>query len=171
MRQRLGIALCLINNPKFIILDEPMNGLDPSGFIEVRELILSLASQGITFLISSHILGELDKICNKVGFLSHGKLLEEISMEELHKKTRNNTKIIFRKIDDINENIIEKLDLHDYRIEGNNLFVYDQIDINLIMRVLVSENIELESITSSSESIEDYYFKIMREAQQNEKIA
>ena len=171
MRQRLGIALCLINNPKFIILDEPMNGLDPSGFIEVRELILSLASQGITFLISSHILGELDKICNKVGFLSHGKLLEEISMEELHKKTRSNTKITFRKIDDINENIIEKLDLHDYRIEGNNLFVYDQIDINLIMRVLVSENIELESITSSSESIEDYYFKIMREAQQNEKIA
>ena len=171
MRQRLGIALCLINNPKFIILDEPMNGLDPSGFIEVRELILSLASQGITFLISSHILGELDKICNKVGFLSHGKLLEEISMEELHKKTRSNTKITFRKIDDINENIIEKLNLHDYRIEGNNLFVYDQIDINLIMRVLVSENIELESITSSSESIEDYYFKIMREAQQNEKIA
>ena len=171
MRQRLGIALCLINNPKFIILDEPMNGLDPSGFIEVRELILSLASQGITFLISSHILGELDKICNKVGFLSHGKLLEEISMEELHKKTRSNTKITFRKIDDINENIIEKLNLQDYRIEGNSLFVYDQIDINLIMRVLISENIELESITSSSESIEDYYFKIMREAQQNEKIA
>ena len=171
MRQRLGIALCLINNPKFIILDEPMNGLDPSGFIEVRELILSLASQGITFLISSHILGELDKICNKVGFLSHGKLLEEISMEELHKKTRSNTKITFRKIDDINENIIEKLNLHDYRIEGNSLFVYDQIDINLIMRVFVSEDIELESITSSSESIEDYYFKIMREAQQNEKIA
>ena len=68
-------------------------------------------------------------------------------------------------------NIIEKLNLHDYRIEGNSLFVYDQIDINLIMRVFVSEDIELESITSSSESIEDYYFKIMREAQQNEKIA
>ena len=69
------------------------------------------------------------------------------------------------------ENIIEKLNLQDYRIEGNSLFVYDQIDINLIMRVFVSEDIELESITSSSESIEDYYFKIMREAQQNEKIA
>ena len=96
---------------------------------------------------------------------------EEISMEELHKKTRSNTKITFRKIDDINENIIEKLNLQDYRIEGNSLFVYDQIDINLIMRVFVSEDIELESITSSSESIEDYYFKIMREAQQNEKIA
>ena len=90
---------------------------------------------------------------------------------QISDKTRSNTKITFRKIDDINENIIEKLDLHDYRIEGNNLFVYDQIDINLIMRVLVSENIELESITSSSESIEDYYFKIMREAQQNEKVA
>ena len=59
-------------------------------------------------MISSHILGELDKICNKVGFLSHGKLLEEISMEELHKKTRSNTKITFRKIDDINENGFER---------------------------------------------------------------
>ena len=171
MRQRLGIALCLINNPKFIILDEPMNGLDPSGFIEVRELILSLASQGITFLISSHILGELDKVCNKVGFLSHGKLLEEISMEELHKKTRSNIKITLKKGEDINEDLINKLQLKDYRIEGNNILIYDQIDINHLIRVIVSENIELESITSSSESIEDYYFKIMREAQQNEKIA
>lgn len=171
MRQRLGIALCLINNPKFIILDEPMNGLDPSGFIEVRELILSLASQGITFLISSHILGELDKICNKVGFLSHGKLLEEISMEELHKKTRSNIKITLKKGEDINEDLINILQLKDYRIEGNNILIYDQIDINHLIRVIVSENIELESITSSSESIEDYYFKIMREAQQNEKIA
>ncbi|MGN1295648.1 MAG: ATP-binding cassette domain-containing protein [Bacilli bacterium] len=165
MRQRLGIAICLINNPKFIILDEPMNGLDPSGFIEIRELILNLASQGITFLISSHILGELDKICNKVGFLSHGKLLEEISMEELHNKTRSNIKITMKKITDINEELIKKLQIQDYRIEGNSLLVFDKVDINNILKIIVDDGIQLEAISNSNESIEDYYFKIMREAQ------
>ena len=78
MRQRLGIAITLINEPEFIILDEPMNGLDPKGFIEIRDVILELNKEGITFLISSHILSELDKICNKIGFISHGKLIKEL---------------------------------------------------------------------------------------------
>ena len=76
MRQRLGIAITLISNPKFIVLDEPMNGLDPKGFIEIRDVILKLNSEGITFLISSHILSELDRICNKIG----GKKYRHVSV-------------------------------------------------------------------------------------------
>ena len=81
MRQRLGIAIAIVSKPKFILLDEPMNGLDPQGFVDVRETIMKLNKEGVTFLISSHILSELDKICNRIGFISHGKLIEEITMK------------------------------------------------------------------------------------------
>lgn len=86
MKQRLGLAMALISDPKFIILDEPMNGLDPVGIIKLRELFLKLNKErNITFLISSHILSELDKVATKYGFISRGKLLLEIDAEEIHK--------------------------------------------------------------------------------------
>lgn len=84
MKQRLAIALCLISDPEFILLDEPMNGLDPVGIKKMRELILKLnQEQNITFLISSHILSELDKVATRFGFISHGKLLQEITHKEI----------------------------------------------------------------------------------------
>lgn len=87
MRQRLGIAMALVGNPEFIILDEPMNGLDPQGIIEIRELIQKLNKENdITFLISSHILYELSLIATKYGFISHGKLICEITADELHEE-------------------------------------------------------------------------------------
>ena len=84
MRQRLGIAMALVGNPQLIILDEPMNGLDPEGIVEIRELILKLNhEQNITFIISSHILGELGKVATKYGFIHQGRLIEEVTQEEL----------------------------------------------------------------------------------------
>ena len=83
MRQRLGIAVLLLNKPRLLLLDEPMNGLDPQGIAELRELIVELNKQGITILISSHILSELEKVATYWGFISHGQLLQEISAEDL----------------------------------------------------------------------------------------
>ena len=77
MKQRLGIAMALINNPKLLILDEPTNGLDPVGIAELRELIKSFTNDGITVLISSHILSEIDQVADKVGILVNGKLAYE----------------------------------------------------------------------------------------------
>ncbi|WP_316043763.1 lantibiotic protection ABC transporter ATP-binding subunit [Anaerococcus sp. Marseille-Q5996] len=77
MKQRLGIAMALINNPKLLILDEPTNGLDPVGIAELRELIKSFTNEGITVLISSHILSEIDQVADKVGILVNGKLAYE----------------------------------------------------------------------------------------------
>lgn len=89
MKQRLAIAMALISNPKFIILDEPMNGLDPLGIMQMRELFIELnQNHNITFLISSHILSELDKVATKYGFISRGKLLLEISADEIHKSNK-----------------------------------------------------------------------------------
>lgn len=74
MKQRLGIAIALINNPKLLILDEPTNGLDPFGIQELRELIRSFPKQGITVILSSHILSEVEQIVDQIGIISGGVL-------------------------------------------------------------------------------------------------
>lgn len=80
MKQRLGIALALVNNPKLLILDEPMNGLDPVGIQELRALIQSFAKQGITVVVSSHILSEIEQIADHVGIMVDGQLVYEESL-------------------------------------------------------------------------------------------
>ena len=161
MRQRLGIAITLISNPKFIVLDEPMNGLDPKGFIEVRDVILKLNSEGITFLISSHILSELDRICNKIGFISHGRLLKELSIEELHSASKPRIIIDAVNISNIEETLKKELNLLDTKIENNILNIYDDIDINEIIKSLVSNNIKVNNISKIEETIETYYMKLI----------
>ena len=88
MRQRLGIAIALLGKPQLLVLDEPINGLDPAGIKEIRDIILELNSRGITFLISSHLLDELGKIATVYGIMSDGKLTEEITAEELNERCR-----------------------------------------------------------------------------------
>jgi ABC-type multidrug transport system ATPase subunit len=77
MRQRLGIALALLGRPEVLVLDEPTNGLDPSGMREIRRLLRSLADEGTTVFVSSHLLGEVELVCDRVGVLSRGRLVAE----------------------------------------------------------------------------------------------
>lgn len=84
MKQRLGITMALAGNPEFLILDEPTNGLDPQGIIEVRELVKKLnREREITFLISSHLLSELSRLATHYGFLEDGKIVRQVSAAEV----------------------------------------------------------------------------------------
>lgn len=83
MKQRLGVGAALLGRPDLLILDEPTNGLDPQGMAEMRELITALAGDGHTVLLSSHMLSEVQEICDRVGVISHGKLLAESTVAEL----------------------------------------------------------------------------------------
>ncbi len=161
MRQRLGIAITLINEPEFIILDEPMNGLDPKGFIEIRDVILDLNKEGITFLISSHILSELDKICNKIGFISHGKLIKELSIDELHNQSKSRIAIEALELDKLFNLLKDSLSLNEIKIEGNELLIFDDVDINDILKVIVNNDFKIKNILKLEDNIETYYMKLI----------
>ena len=163
MRQRLGIALALLNKPKLLLLDEPMNGLDPQGIVELRDLLVSLnKNDGITILISSHILSELEKIATHYGFITHGKLIEEITVEELHERCR---KAISFTVNDTSkiDKIFNEMKIKDYKVSPNGLIkVYDQVEINPLIINLDKYGLKILSISTSDESIEDYYLNLVR---------
>jgi ABC-2 type transport system ATP-binding protein len=83
MRQRLGVAACLLADPELLILDEPMNGLDPAGMHEMREMIASLAGEGRTVVLSSHLLDEVERTCDAVAIVDHGRVIRQGPIDEL----------------------------------------------------------------------------------------
>ena len=163
MKQRLGIALALMNKPKLMLLDEPMNGLDPEGIAELRELLITLNQRdGITVLISSHILSELEKIASCYGFISHGKILEEITSEELQERCR---KSINTKVDDVAkaEEAIKSLKIKDYKVfPSGEIKVFENIDINDLIATFTTHGVKVLSFNSSEESVEDYYLNLIK---------
>lgn len=163
MKQRLGIARAISHHPEFLILDEPVNGLDPSGIKEIRELILDLChNQGITFLISSHILSEIQQIATKIGIIHKGKLLEEIEYDELQKSNRHYINIKVN--DDKKASIIleQKLGISDYVIwEKNNLRVYENLEqASKVNRILVSNDLCVDELCVKEDSLEDYFLRL-----------
>ena len=161
MKQRLGIAMSLLTNPDFLVLDEPINGLDPEGIIEIRELLLKLnQKKGITILISSHYLDELSKIATHYGFLNEGHLIKEISKEELKEKLR---KCIILKVDNVKETIIylEQSNLSYEIIENDTLYVYSDIGIQKLVLELEKRKCNVIEIHEKEESLENYYINLI----------
>ena len=163
MRQRLAIALALMNKPKLMFLDEPMNGLDPEGIAELRDLLIELNQKdGITVLISSHILSELEKIATHYGFISHGKILEELTTEELQNRCKKSLNI---KVSDIEKakDILAKLGLKDIKVFPNgDIKIYDDIKVNKVVLAFDKSDVDLLSINSSEESVEDFYLSLVK---------
>lgn len=161
MRQRLGIAIALAGDPDFLVLDEPTNGLDPQGIIEIRELILKLNREHqITFLISSHILDELSRLATHYGFIDNGSMLKEISAEELDATCR---KCIRLKVDSaqILARVLNEMNA-DYTILSDNIAdIYGKINISRLTLALSRENCEIISIQERDESLESYYVSLV----------
>ena len=165
MRQRLGIALALMSKPKLMFLDEPMNGLDPEGIAELRDLLIELNQKdGITVLISSHILSELEKVASCYGFISKGRILEEITAEELQDRCR---KSLCLKVDDLDKarEVIASLGLVDVKISSNGeIRIFDNVKISDVVIAFDKQGVEILGINSADESVEDYYLKLIKEA-------
>ena len=161
MKQRLGIAVALIGNPDFIVLDEPINGLDPQGIVEIRELILKLNREhGITVLISSHILGELSKLATHYGFIEKGHIVKEISADELEAVCRkcvkvevSDTKALVRVLDRMKK---------DYEVlsetEAN---IFGEVVLSEFVMELAKENCNLIHSHEQDESLETYFINLV----------
>lgn len=160
MRQRLGIANALMGNPKLLILDEPINGLDPMGIVEIRELLKKINKEkDMTILISSHILSELSELATTYGIISNGKLIEEITAKQLSEKCRQ---YIDLKVDDTVRAVIlleRELGISDYEVlEDSNIKVFSNLDnVGEVNSLLSRSGIIVESISVKGENLEEYF--------------
>lgn len=166
MKQRLGIALAILNSPDFVILDEPINGLDPIDISELRDTFKKLSDNGITLLISSHILSELYLLANEFGFLENGKLIKELSKEELDLEC---SKCLVIKTDDskkVSVLLEKELNTNNYKVINNEeIRVYDYTDdSDKVSDVLVNNKIKIKGFYESGISLEEYLKEIIKEA-------
>lgn len=161
MRQRLGIAMALIANPEFLILDEPNNGLDPEGIRDLRNLLIKLNhEEGLTILISSHMLTELAKLATRYGFIDKGKLLREITVEQLQKESRQAT-VLTLGSNDLKVSGLSEMGLKDFELQGNQLRIYGQQSLQGYLNAFVKQNIELISMNKETDDLEAFFMKMI----------
>ncbi|MBE6862374.1 MAG: ABC transporter ATP-binding protein [Ruminococcus sp.] len=160
MSQRLGIAMALLTEPEIMVLDEPVNGLDPEGIVEIRLMLKRLAEEkNVTIIISSHILSELSELCTDFSIINHGKLIENLSREELLAKCRSYIAI---KTNDINRTaavIEDKLGTKQYKVlHGEELHLFDYLDnIERVSKTITDNGLILTKLISEGESLEEFY--------------
>ena len=122
MRQRLGIAGVLVNDPDVILLDEPTSALDPSGRADVRAILLKLKGEGKTIILSTHILADMDSICDRAGFLSGGVIVREVDVAE---SRENSSELIIK--------FATEPDLESLHKYAPNIFIIDPLTIRIVL--------------------------------------
>ncbi|MEG0329611.1 MAG: ATP-binding cassette domain-containing protein [Longicatena sp.] len=161
MRQRVGIAMALVGYPDLVVLDEPINGLDPQGMAQIRDLLIYLKDKGMTIIVSSHILSELIKIADAFGVVSQGKLLTEMTIEELNVKLESTTEI---DVDDIHAAEKFLKGKIDYKITDNSVILKKDItveDIEKINKALVTNGINVSRIEVKKADVDDMFIEMM----------
>ncbi len=165
MKQRLGIAMTLMGEPEFLVLDEPTNGLDPKGIVEVRELLQKLNEErGLTILISSHILSELAKLATRIGIIDDGVLLEEFSIDELDERCKSKLVVLVDDTEKAKDILVEQLNLKDYKvIDANTIEIYDKgVDSGTINTTLAKNDVVVNSISTSHADLEEYFLNVIK---------
>ena len=163
-QQRLGLAKALMHQPKLLILDEPINGLDPEGIVEVRELLKTLARQGVTIFLSSHILGEISKVANRIGIIHQGKLIKELTNQQLSKQLYK--KVLINTCD--NKSAGEQLKSAGYEVTiniQNELEITDSKVIEhpeTVAQLLVEKGLPPQKLYLHTEDLEKYFLRIIR---------
>lgn len=161
MKQRLGIAIALAGDPDFLVLDEPINGLDPQGIVEMRELILKLNREHrITVLISSHILDELSRLATHYGFIDNGRIIKEISAEELDAACRKCMRVETTNIKAL-ARVLDNMKTEYKIISDTQADIYAKVNISQLTLALANEGGEIISVQERDESLESYYISLV----------
>ena len=161
MRQRLGVAAALIKEPELLILDEPTNGLDPQGMLEMRNLIKDLGRAERTVLLSSHLLNEVQQICDRLGVIQSGRLIAQGTVEEV----RGGVELLIRATPgDRAEAILRERLPGTVRIQDGAFFLrVDSDRAAEISRLLISSGCELTELRPSERSLEDVFLQLTGE--------
>lgn len=170
MKQRLGIARAITTKPEFLILDEPINGLDPIGIKEFRDLFKMLSKEyGITILISSHILAEIEQIADTIGVINNGRLIEEVSIESIRAGNTEYIELIVSNSEKAAYVLSNDLNISNFKILDNKAIrIYDaSISQNQITKVLINSDISIEGITKKNGSLEEYFLNLLNGGSMN----
>ncbi|WP_054955292.1 ABC transporter ATP-binding protein [Paenibacillus dakarensis] len=161
MKQRLGIVRAMITKPELIVLDEPTNGLDPIGIKDMRELIRMLNNEyGITFLLSSHILGEIEQVADRIGVIQHGELVNEVALSDIRKQQADYIELATSNVSRTAYLLEHELHLSNFKmLQDKKIRIYDaNASIGEISKMLISHNIEIEEIQKHKSTLEDYFY-------------
>ncbi|PWL08091.1 ATP-binding cassette domain-containing protein [Methanosphaera cuniculi] len=164
MKQRLAIATAIINTPDLLILDEPINGLDPKGIIDMRMFLKSLSKEyGMTILISSHILSEIEQIADRIGIINHGEIIEEIKIEDIKEKLYKYTEIQVDQIEKAQEILTENQKIE---IKNNTIYVEEKKEVPTIIQNLTLHGINIYSAIPIIENLEEYFINKTNDIEQ-----
>jgi ABC-2 type transport system ATP-binding protein len=164
MKQRLGIARAIITKPELLILDEPINGLDPLGIKEMRDILKMLNKEyNITILISSHILGEIEQVADTIGIINNGSLVKEVSMESIRESNTEYIEIVTKDCTKAAFILENDLNISNFKVIDNVLIrIYDlKLSQKDISKVLILKDIEIEAISRKNNTLEDYFLNLL----------
>jgi len=165
MRQKISVARAVLHDPDILILDEPAYGLDPKGVKEVRDLILTEKKKGKTIFISSHILTEIEKVCDNVGIIDKGKLVFEGKMDELKRKVSGGRRIyieLYKITKKIADNLKKLSFVQDISIEGNIIQITTEEDKRKEISEIITESGGIIiGMHEESVSLEDAFLRVI----------
>ena len=160
MKQKLGVAVAFLNNPKFVILDEPMNGLDPQATKELRELIITKRNEGVSFLISSHILSELQKLAEDLIIIDHGKIVQETTMDALLRS--NNHFVILTTTNDVKaKKVLFDAGYKLVESDGVKIKTSSDDDVANILKTLSDSQVPVTDVQHEDEDLEGSVLKLL----------
>ena len=172
MKQRLAIAAALLREPEFLVLDEPTNGLDPGGMRDIRALVRQLSGEGLTIFLSTHLLSEVEQLCNRVAVVSRGRLLAEGALAEIAEQARDRTE--YRLVADDPERTRTVLgaregvallngrpeELEGFRPEEVVRFSTGPEGAGPVVRTLVEEGVEVLALVPARPNLEELFLRL-----------
>ncbi len=163
MKQRLGLAIAMLGSPELLVLDEPINGLDPEGIAQLREVIADLhRKRGVTIFISSHILGELSKIATHYGIIKDGELIEQITAEELSNKLKDYLTVKVENARRAADVLSKQLGISLPEVVApNELHIHDYKDTSAVNKVLYSNDFDVQEVFLHQQDLEEYFIELM----------
>lgn len=162
MKQRIGIAMALMGSPELLVLDEPLNGLDADGMRIMREVLTDLSKNGVTIIISSHLLNELEKVATHYGIIRSGKMIMEMTAAELDNNCRRY--VALKANDMVTANDLLKLKYNRIELdEEGYLRIYDAESVQETVRYLHEKGLNVSEIKSAKIGLEEYYIDLMNQ--------